>query len=124
AVTGYAHSANGLAVNAAEASRRLLKKHDTDRDGRLSAEEARSALLPEAFEKIDWEKDGFLSESELISSHRRAATRLPNDAIPEMNGIGAQEVCVTTAMGVCDFISAMDTQRVPEWNCWYHILNC
>jgi hypothetical protein len=27
-------------------------------------------------------------------------------------------------MGVCDFISAMDTDRVPEWNCWYHILNC
>src|SRR5262249_7449418 len=22
------------------------------------------------------------------------------------------------------FISAMDTQRVPEWNCWYHIMNC
>ena len=41
-----------------------------------------------------------------------------------MNGIGAQEICVTTAMGVCDFISAMDTARVPEWNCWYHIMNC
>src|SRR5206468_5313611 len=24
----------------------------------------------------------------------------------------------------CDFISAMDTERVPEWNCWYHIMNC
>jgi len=41
-----------------------------------------------------------------------------------MNGIGAQEICVTTAQGLCDFISAMDTQRVPEWNCWYHIMNC
>ena len=41
-----------------------------------------------------------------------------------MNGIGAQEICVTTAMGVCDFICAMDTHRVPEWNCWYHIMNC
>ena len=41
-----------------------------------------------------------------------------------MNGIGAQEICVTTAMGVCDFISAMDTARMPEWNCWYHIMNC
>ena len=28
---------------------------------------------------------------------------------------------VTTALGLCDFISAMDTARVPEWNCWYHI---
>ena len=31
---------------------------------------------------------------------------------------------MTTAMGVCDFISAMDTERTPEWNCWYHIMNC
>ncbi len=23
-----------------------------------------------------------------------------------------------------DFISAMDTERTPEWNCWYHIMNC
>ena len=50
--------------------------------------------------------------------------KLPNLIVPEMNGIGAQEICVTTAMGVCDFISAMDTERTPEWNCWYHIMNC
>ena len=25
---------------------------------------------------------------------------------------------------MCDFISAMDTERVQEWNCWYHLLNC
>src|SRR5262249_48696833 len=54
----------------------------------------------------------------------RASKNLPNLAIPEMNGIGAQEICVTTSQGVCDFISAMDTVRVPEWNCWYHIMNC
>jgi hypothetical protein len=41
-----------------------------------------------------------------------------------MDGIGAQEICVTAAQRLCDFISAMDTQRVPEWNCWYHIMNC
>jgi hypothetical protein len=34
------------------------------------------------------------------------------------------EICVTTALGVCDFISAMDTPRIQEWNMWYHILNC
>ena len=51
-------------------------------------------------------------------------TALPNLNIPEMGGIGAQEICVTTAMGVCDFISAMDTFREREWNCWYHIMNC
>ena len=41
-----------------------------------------------------------------------------------MNGVGAQEIFVTTAQGICDFISAMDTARLPEWNCWYHIMNC
>src|SRR5690606_1264533 len=50
--------------------------------------------------------------------------QLPNLAVPEMNGGGAMEICVSTAEGVCDFISAMDTERIPEWNTWYHILNC
>jgi hypothetical protein len=27
-------------------------------------------------------------------------------------------------LGLCDFISAMDTPRIAEWNCWYHLLNC
>ncbi|HVL13870.1 MAG TPA: CehA/McbA family metallohydrolase, partial [Gemmata sp.] len=80
--------------------------------------------LPEAFAKIDADGDGKVTEVELAQSVKRTANNLPNLAIPEMNGIGAQEICVTTAMGVCDFISAMDTQRVPEWNCWYHIMNC
>jgi hypothetical protein len=31
---------------------------------------------------------------------------------------------VTAALGLCDFISAMDTARVREWNCWYHLMNC
>jgi len=34
------------------------------------------------------------------------------------------EFCVSTAEGVCDFLSAMDTRRIQEWNCWYHVLNC
>src|SRR4029077_11108363 len=29
-----------------------------------------------------------------------------------------------SAQGLCDFISAMDTARIPEWNCWYHVMNC
>src|SRR4029077_12060571 len=73
---------------------------------------------------IDADKNGALSERELAISISRVANRLPNLAIPEMNGIGAQEICVTVAQKLCDFISAMDTQRVPEWNCWYHIMNC
>jgi hypothetical protein len=124
AVTGYAHSANGLNVNSVRAAHRLLQQYDADGDGRLSAAEARKALLPQPFDAADADRDGSLSEQELTRSHDRAKLELPNYAIPEMNGIGAQEVCVTTAMKVCDFISAMDTERVPEWNCWYHIMNC
>jgi hypothetical protein len=52
------------------------------------------------------------------------ADRLPNVAIPELNSVGAQEIFVTVAQGLCDFISAMDTARVAEWNCWYHLMNC
>src|SRR5207244_11297087 len=57
-----------------------------------------------------------------LSTNRNAQT--PTSAIPPMDGIGAQEICVTVSQGLCDFISAMDTGRVPEWNCWYHIMNC
>jgi hypothetical protein len=126
AVTGYAHSANGLGVNPADASRRLLAELDTGADGAVSREEADAGRLPlpEPFEAIDIVTDGRLTEPELVKSHERVRGRLPNLAIPQMNGIGAQEVCVTTALGICDFLSTMDTDRVAEWNCWYHLLNC
>ncbi len=125
-VTGYAHSANGLQVNPANAASRLFARLDANKDGAVNAAETKAGLwpLPEPFATIDANSDGKLTEDELLRSHQRAITRLPNLAIPEMNGIGAQEICVTTAMGVCDFISAMDTQRLPEWNCWYQIMNC
>jgi hypothetical protein len=123
-ITGYAHSASGLFVEPAAATKRLLASFDRDLDGVLTAAEARTALLPEAWEKIDVDGDLQLDEHELISSHDRAADSLPNLAIPEMNGVGAMEICVSTAEGVCDFISAMDTRRIQEWNTWYHLLNC
>jgi hypothetical protein len=124
AYCGYAHSASGLGINPKAAAKRKIAELDSDKDGKLSEDEATKGLLPEDFKKIDANQDGFLSQGELMQSIARAANRLPNLAIPEMDGIGAQEICVTTAQGLCDFISAMDTQRVPEWNCWYHIMNC
>ncbi len=127
AVTGYAHSANGLAFQPQDVVReakRLLAELDADKDGRISPEEAAKGLLPEDFKAIDGGGKGYLTEDDLRKSISRVIGRLPNYAIPPMNGIGAQEICVTTAQGLCDFISAMDTARVPEWNCWYHILNC
>ena len=50
--------------------------------------------------------------------------QLPNLAIPSMMGGGALEIFVSTPEGVCDFISAMDTHRIGEWNTWYHLMNC
>jgi hypothetical protein len=49
---------------------------------------------------------------------------IPNLVIPDLGGGGALEICVSTALGACDFISTMDTARIGEWNTWYHLLNC
>jgi hypothetical protein len=148
AFTGYAHSASGLGVDAKAAARRNLAMLDANQDRQLSPGEAAKGLLPDRFEAIDANSDGFITIDELVGRNGRVAKimndlanpktppedllaayanlgdALPNLVIPEMNGIGAQEICVTSAQGLCDFISAMDTQRVPEWNCWYHIMNC
>src|SRR5205823_5226411 len=102
----------------------LLDELDADKDGSLTPAEAAKGLLPEAFEAIDVNGDNSLTLPELVVSIKRVAKDLQNLVIPEMNGIGAQEICVTSAQGLCDFISAMDTDRVPEWNCWYHVMNC
>src|SRR4029077_9586979 len=112
---GYAHSASGLAINDPAAAKRILASLSGDKE---------LALLPEDFGAIDENGDKELSEAELLRSVGRAKLKLPNLVVPEMNGIGAQEICVTTAQGVCDFISAMDTNRLQEWNCWYHLMNC
>jgi hypothetical protein len=127
-VTGYAHSASGLMFeprgNARVAGKGIVEWLDTSRDGTLTADETKLGVLPEEFQVVDGDSDGKISEAEVTQSIERVKNRLPNLAIPPMNGIGAQEICVTVAEGVCDFISAMDTARVPEWNCWYHIMNC
>src|SRR5262245_59880205 len=122
-VTGYAHSASGLWIDEKSASQRLLRRLDKSADGELSSGETTDTLLPEPFDQIDADQSGSLSLTELIASHGRAAQRLPNLAIPEMNGVGAMELAVSVAEGVCDFISAMDTRRIQEWNTWYHVLN-
>jgi hypothetical protein len=124
AVTGYAHSASGLQPVPIQSARRLMAELDLDRNGRLSAEEASRGLLPEDFSQADADGDGSLTEAELERSVNRAADRLTNVVVPEMNSVGAMEIFVTVPQGICDFISAMDTERLPEWNCWYHLMNC
>ncbi|MBI4624163.1 MAG: CehA/McbA family metallohydrolase [Verrucomicrobia bacterium] len=122
--TGYAHSGSGLQIEPAAAAKRLIVQFDANKDGRLAAAETALCLLPETLAATDANRDGFVSEAELTASHDRVADQLPNVAIPELNSVGAQEIFVTAALGVCDFISAMDTARVSEWNCWYHLMNC
>ena len=123
-VTGFAHSASGLWIDEKSASERMLARYDTNKDSELSADELAGALVPEPFDRIDADKSRQLNLTELMSSHARAAEQLPNLAIPEMNGAGAMELPVSVAEGVCDFISAMDTRRIQEWNTWYHVMNC
>ncbi len=123
-VTGYAHSGSGLQIEPAAAAKRMFAALDSNKDGKLDAGEAANGLLPEPFATTDGNRDGALSEAELTASHDRVSDVLPNLAIPELNSVGAQEIFVTTALGLCDFISAMDTARLREWNCWYHLLNC
>jgi hypothetical protein len=119
--TGYPHSGSGMQVNAATAAKRMLELFDTNKDARLAADETKDALLPEPFDKIDADRDGGMNEAELATSHERVIDLLPNVAIPDAGG---HEIFVTTAIGVCDFISAMDTARLLEWNAWYHLMNC
>lgn len=123
-VTGYAHSGSGLEINARAAAKRLLARLDKNMDGWLTQSEADAGLLPLPFPRIDADRDGSITEPELIAAHDLAADQLPNLAVPEMNGVGAMEVAVTVSAGLCDFISAMDTPRIAEWNMWYHLLNC
>ena len=124
AVVGYAHSGSGLQVNPPAASKRLIAALDKNKDGLISREEAEAGLLPEDFQKMDADHDEFVSETEAKRSIDRVADQLPNLAIPELNSVGAQEIFITVPQGLCDFISAMDTARLLEWNCWYHLLNC
>jgi hypothetical protein len=124
AVTGYAHSGSGLEINPGAAARRLLASLDKDADGALTPAEGGRGLLPGEFTTIDADRDGVLTRAELETAHATAAETLPNLAIPEMSGVGAMEVVVSVPQGVCDFMSAMDTPRIAEWNMWYHLLNC
>ena len=123
-VTGYAHSASGLHIDPVSASDRILRRSDKDGDRAISADEAKDAFLPIGLRRADSDRDGRLSRDELVEAHKLAAEQLPNYAIPQMNGVGAMEICVSTVAGVCDFISAMDTRRIQEWNTWYHLMNC
>ncbi len=120
-VTGYPHSA--LRGSTRASAELTMKRYDKNGDQHLDAAEIQSTILPEPFELIDVSADRRISLKELLESVEKNQDLLPNLAVPDMNGGGAIEIMVSTAEGVCDFISAMDTARIPEWNTWYHIMN-
>jgi len=119
--TGYPHSS--LRVAPEPSARETMAALDADGSGDLSREETLKEVLPAPFDQIDADHSFFLSEQELITATDAALDELPNLAIPPMSGGGAMEIFVSTTEGVCDFISAMDTQRIGEWNIWYHLMN-
>lgn len=121
-VTGYPHSDMRVDLEGYVAWK--LANLDADQDGRLTTQESQGALLPLPQEQMDANRDGAVTADELTSSADRAANDLPNRVLPSMRGSGAMEIFVSVPEGVCDFISAMDTGRIGEWNTWYHLLNC
>lgn len=121
-VTGYPHSA--LGVDEVRGAQWTMNQYDTNTDGEISAAEYQGGLFPATFEQSDKNRDQALDREEIENSLAAAAEQLPNYAIAAMSGRGAMEILVSVPEGVCDFISAMDTPRVSEWNTWYHLLNC
>jgi hypothetical protein len=58
----------------APAAKGERKKVDRDGDGRVSRDEARGfARLEKSFDRIDTNKDGFLSQEELAAARKKAA---------------------------------------------------
>ncbi|HVJ86517.1 MAG TPA: CehA/McbA family metallohydrolase, partial [Caulifigura sp.] len=121
-VVGYPHSA--LRTLPKPAAERLLSRLDADHDSLLSPAEVAQSVLPEAWRDIDRDGNERLTLDELTASCDRQLDAIPNLVIPDLGGGGALEICVSTALGACDFISTMDTARIGEWNTWYHLLNC
>ncbi len=120
-VTGYPHSA--LTTNVRLSTEMTFKRYDSDSDGFLTPTELSKTVMPEPIARIDASNDGRIDPREWSAAIDRALDTLPNLAVPDMAGGGALEIAVSTAEGACDFISAMDTSRIPEWNTWYHIMN-
>ncbi len=121
-VTGYPHSA--LRIDPDDSADHVMGLADRDGDGFLGQAEVDGVVIPQGFEAADESRDGRLSPEELRAASRRAVDELPNHVLLAMDGKGAMEIFVSVPEGVCDFVSAMDTERLPEWNTWYHLMNC
>lgn len=72
---------SGSLVNTAEAQRRgnradkIIAKLDTNKDGKISKDEAKDSRLAKRFDKIDKNSDGFITKDELTGKGRRRRRR-------------------------------------------------
>ena len=126
-MTGYAHSANGLEREPAKHRRQAALRRARREQGRQHHRTRRrpaSGRCPSRSRPSTPTATASITADELLAEHQADCRQAAEPGHPGDERHRAQEICVTTAMGVCDFISAMDTDRVPEWNCWYHIMNC
>jgi hypothetical protein len=121
-VTGYPHS--DLYVDPSGYAKWMISRRDKNADSYLDAGELNGALLAKSFAAMDSDSNRLLDAKELETIADRAGNELPNLVLPSMRGAGAMEIFVSVPEGVCDFISAMDTGRIGEWNTWYHLMNC
>ena len=121
-VTGYPHS--DMRLDPEGYAGWKIERLDQNNDDQLTADEVEGELLPVDFAEIDVDQNGNVSLAELTTTADKKGNELPNLVLPSMRGSGAMEIFVSVPEGVCDFISAMDTGRIGEWNTWYHLLNC
>lgn len=94
AITGYAHSGDGL---------KPLYTENFRLNPPVTEEEKIHAPAWRTYEEI--------------------STKVPNYIVPQMNGIGANEYIVTAPRGWVNFFSAGNTGWYREMNMWYHTLN-
>ncbi len=99
----------------------LLRLKEDDYPGTTRIEEWPSWNVP----ILKWGKEqgGVVGYSHSGWGLAIKSTDLPSFEMPPFDGIGANEYIVDTVLGVCDFISAVDTPVHYELNIWYHTLN-
>ncbi len=102
----------------------LLQVKEDDYPGTKTIEDWPSWTLP----VLQWAKKqgaltGYAHSGWGLQPVTERLLTLPNDVLPKMDGIGANEYVVTVTQNAVDFYSAGDTPAPWELNMWYHTLN-
>ncbi len=124
-VTGYPPPALHVALTP-RSTDRLLGGYDMDSSGGLSSKRRHSVARRAVRDnRRRWQRQTAVA-ARAARSADQAADRLPNSRRARRpRGVGAMEIFISTAEGVCDFIQRDGYRsRIPEWNTWYHLMNC